>query len=346
MDKSPMNDQQIEHLIQSSLFNDSAQVSPNSGTFFAIQDRLGEQKGPGMRQRVADSLENFSEAIWRIIPVSKQRMAQALVLVAIAVVVGSFVAFAGSDDAVDSGSAAEATATTEPITEPAVPEATPIAKIIVPNDLTPFEELEGSMMWGEWAGNNFVLPENSVIQPDFAHLPYGSSIEKQNFMLEKLLKDFAFGSSRMQLLIYAPGVDPLADSSPFDIDYEVDPGGNTAGSWTLSANDPEVIIAEEIAFCDDGRGIYLQHSEKPVEVGETFAWDVEARPEDPPGDFHLIMTAELDSPITHDGPDPKRLDAQFTITEVGVFTTKIEEADTTVVGMFSIDPAAIAMCKN
>lgn len=131
MDKSRMNDQQIEHLIQSSLFNDAAQVSPKSGTFFAIQDRLGEQKGPGMRQRVSDSLENLSEAIWRIIPVSKQRMAQALVLVAIAVVVGSYVAFAGSDDyggltiAAEPTTTAIATETPQPLaTETLMPTTT------------------------------------------------------------------------------------------------------------------------------------------------------------------------------------------------------------------------------
>ena len=346
MDKERINDQQIEHLVQSSLFNDAAQVSPKSGTFFAIQDRLGEQKGPGMRQRVSDSLNDLSEAIWRIIPVSKQRMAQALVLVAIAVVVGSYVAFAGSDDAVDSGSATEATATPEPTAEPVVPQATPIAKLVVPNDLAPFEELEGNMMWGEWAGNKFVLPEDWRGQVDFAHLPYGSSIEKQNFMLKKLLKDFAFGMKRTRLLTFAPGVDPLSEGSPFVIDYEVDPGGNTAGFWALSTNDPNVISVEEIAFCDDGRAVYLQHSEKPVEVGETFAWDVEARPDDPPGDFHLIVTAEPDSSITHDGPDPKRFDAQFTITEVGVFTAKIVETDITVVGMVSLDPALGDMCQK
>ena len=46
MDKSEMpkiNDQQIEHLIQSSLFNDAAQESHKGGTFFAIQDRLGDR---------------------------------------------------------------------------------------------------------------------------------------------------------------------------------------------------------------------------------------------------------------------------------------------------------------
>ncbi|MDG0865828.1 hypothetical protein GKO46_01915 [SAR202 cluster bacterium JH702] len=336
MDKSQMNDQQIEHLIQSSLFNDAAQISPENGTFFAIQDRLGEQKGPGMRQHVSNPLENLSEAIWRIIPVSKQRMAQALVLVAIAVVVGSYVAFAGSDDAVDSGSAAEATATTEP----AIPEATPIAKLTVPDELTLFEELSAFAMWDTWFEDSMRVREGS--RASGGYLPHSASDELVASTLQTQLRNIAFGRLRMLLLIYAPGFDPLVDGSPFIIDLDSFPGGNTPGSWALTADDPNVIVVEEFAFCDDGRGVYLQHSEKPIEVGETFAWDIYTTVDDPLGDFHLVLTAEPDSPITHDGPDPKRLDLKLT-TELDVVTADL---GVKLVGMFGRDPAVVEMCKN
>ena len=344
MDKSEMpniNDQQIEHLVQSSLFNDAAQVSPENGTFFAIQDRLGEQSGPGMRERVSDSLNDLSEAIWRIIPVSKQRMAQALVLVAIAVVVGSYVAFAGSDSEVDSGSAAESTVAPEPTAEPVVPEATPIAKLTVPDDLAPFEDLSGFAMWDTWVGDGIRAHESASGNGQFM-LPHTATDEKVAFVLQKQLRDMAFGRLRMLLLIYAPGADPLLDGSPFVIDLDSFPGGNTPGSWALSADDPNVIIVEEFAFCDDGRGIYLQHSEKPVEVGETFAWDLYTTPDDPVGDFHLVMTAEPDSPITHDGPDPKKLDLKMKV-ENHVVTADL---GVKLVGMMGRDPAVVEMCKN
>jgi hypothetical protein len=336
MDKSEFNDQQIEHLIQSSLFNDAAQVSPENGTFFAIQDRLGEQKGPGMRQRVSDSLDNLSEAIWRIIPVSKQRMAQALVLVAIAVVVGSYVAFAGSDgDGVDSGSAAEATSAPKSTAEPAVPESTPIAKIMVPDDLAPFNELLPFPVWGEWADGGEAFKA-------LGSLPKGASAKLANTKRLQQMNNELFGGNRMLLLIYAPGVNPM-ETPLFDQEIDdADPGGIPEGTWNYSVENPEVIIVEEFAFCGDGRGVYLQHTDKPGEVGETFAWEIYATETDPVSDLHLVLSAEPDSPITHAGPDPKRLDLQFTIDEWVLSA----DVGVTLIGMFSTDPDVREMCKN
>jgi hypothetical protein len=337
MDKSEFNDQQIEHLIQSSLFNDAAQVSPENGTFFAIQDRLGDQKGPGMQQRLTDSLEDLSEAIWRIIPVSKQRMAQALVVVAIAVAVGSYVAFAGTDGAVDSSSAAEATAAAEP----AVPVATPIAKLTVPNDLAPFDELKPIPVDSQLSAGGMLLAEGQTAI--LGQLAWNTPIEKEIIAREKMLKDWVFGAKRMLLLIYAPGEDPLSDGTPWIPDFENSGVGQTTlGTWALSQEDPRVIIVEEFAFCDDGRGVYLQHSAKPVEVGETFAWDVYVTPKDASGDFHLVLTAESDSPITHDGPDPKKLDLVLSAgNDVGSTDLGVK-----LVGMFARDDAVIEMCNN
>ncbi|MBT4126485.1 MAG: hypothetical protein HOJ22_00560 [Chloroflexi bacterium] len=332
-----MSDQQAENQFQELMTDFKDQQSPRRGTFFAIQDRLNEQDGPSLRTR----LSGISElALWRFIPVSKQRMAQALVLVAIAVVVGSYVAFAGSDESADSGSAAEATATTEPTTEPAVPEATPIAKLTVPGELTPFEDLNAFAMWDTWVGDSMRLREGIRSAPGF--LPHSASDELVASTLQTQLRDIAFGRLRMLLLIYAPGFDPLIDGSPFIHDFDSAPGGNTPGSWALSADDPNVIIVEEFAFCDDGRGVYLQHSEKPVEVGETFAWDLYTTVDDPLGDFHLVLTAEADSPITHDGPDPKKLDLKLT-TENFVVTADL---GVKLVGMFAKDDAVIEMCRN
>lgn len=344
MDKSQMNDQQIEHLIQSSLFNDAAQVSPKSGTFFTIQDRLGEQSGPGMRQRVSDLSDQLSEAIWRIIPVSKQRMAQALVLVAIAVVVGSYVALAGSDEAVDSGSAAEPTSTVEP-TAATVPEATPIAKVTVPSDLKSFQSLQVLPVGVQLQGNAIVLPKGS--SPQQGSISFETPLDEQMAYRTERWKAKLF-NTRLLLLIYAPGVDPFDEMSSIPLSGDddhaisVDNYQGGGGSVHLSTNDERLIATEEFVLCGDGRGVYLQHSTKPIEVGETFAWDIYASADDPRGDFHLVSIAESDSPITHDGPDPKRLDIKMTPKQ-NVISADLGVA---LVGIIGLDPAVSEMCSN
>jgi hypothetical protein len=108
MDKSEMSDQQAENQIQHLMSDYKDQQSPRRSTFFAIQDRLNEQDGPSLRNR----LSGISDlALWRIIPVSKQRIAQGLALVAIVIVVGAYFAFLGSDDDAGTGVAAELTGT-------------------------------------------------------------------------------------------------------------------------------------------------------------------------------------------------------------------------------------------
>jgi len=334
-----MSDDQAENLIRQSLTNRMDREPERPSTFFAIQDRLNEQDGPSLRKR----LSGISElALWRFVPVSKQRMAQALVLVAIAVVVGSYVAFAGSDDATESGSATEATAAPEPTAEPAVPEATPIAKLTVPDELVPFEDLSGFSMWDSWVGDKIRMPPNWQGPVPTNTLQPGASDEQVASLIQQQVEQTGFAMHRMLLLIYAPGIDPLVDGSPFVMDLDFQPVWNTADSWPLSATGEGVIIVEEFAFCGDGRGVYLQHSEKPVEIGETFAWDIYTTLDDPLGDFHLVMTAEPDSPITHDGPDPKKLDLKMKV-ENHVVTADL---GVKLVGMMGRDPAVVEMCRN
>ena len=57
---------------------------------------------------------------------------------------------------------------------------------------------------------------------------------------------------------------------------------------------------------------------------------------------YLVLTAEADSPITHDGPDPKKLDLKLT-TENFVVTADL---GVKLVGMFAKDDAVIEMCRN
>ena len=71
-----------------------------------------------MRQRISDSLEKISEAIWRIIPVTKQRMAQVVAVLTLVVFVGAYVALVGTDK-VDNGVTSETTAILEPTAVPA-----------------------------------------------------------------------------------------------------------------------------------------------------------------------------------------------------------------------------------
>ena len=138
MDKSRLTDQQIEHLVQRSLFNDAARVSARGGTFFAIHDRLGDQDRPGLRHRISEMFDRISEAIWRIIPVSKGRMAQVFALVSTLIVIGAYFALQGSADDAGSGTAAEPTVASLPTAtlEPTV-ETKPTATMVPTVEATP-----------------------------------------------------------------------------------------------------------------------------------------------------------------------------------------------------------------
>ncbi|MDA1280171.1 MAG: hypothetical protein O3B95_09080 [Chloroflexi bacterium] len=331
MDKSRLTDQQMEHLVQRSLFDDAAQVSARSGTFFAIQDRLGEQSGRGLRQQISDAFENLSEAIWKIIPVSKLRMAQALALVLIVVVVGTYIAFAGSEDVTESDVAVEPVIT---------PEATPIAKLSVPQNLVPFVDLNVMPVRDTLHANAMVLPLGVGQSPGF--LSFGTSIEVENLNRELQLRTM-FQDNRVLLLVFAPGVDLFADGDVLNLTQQINQSFEpTQATSSLTTEDERIVAIEEVATCGDGRGVYLQHSTKPVEIGETFAWDVYVSEADPSGDFHFVSIAEPDSAITHDGPDPKRLDAKFSAVE-RVITADV---GVIIVGIFARDPAIEEMCKK
>ena len=76
----------------------------------------------------------------------------------------------------------------------------------------------------------------------------------------------------------------------------------------MTANDDRLLVVEEFAFCGDGRAVYLQHTAKPIEVGESFVYEFTASDD---GGISYTAMAALDSPITHDGPDPKRITIPF-----------------------------------
>lgn len=125
MDKQRMNDQQIEHLIQSSLFNDAAQVSPKGGTFFTIQDRLGEQGNSALRSWLQSSPLFSWMAIWRNSPMIKKRIAQSVVAALVIAVIGAYIAILGNDasengsiDGVAAGGETTATSPATAISEP------------------------------------------------------------------------------------------------------------------------------------------------------------------------------------------------------------------------------------
>jgi len=267
----------------------------------------------------------------------------AAVIVAIAIA-AVLVLQGGDSDDEGIQQAAEPTATT-----PGIPEATPIAKLIVPEDLAPFGDTGGWPMHFRWQAGGMRELKGAASSVATMMLPYNASDEKVATLMQQQIRQEAFGRKRMLLLIYAPGVDPFANGDVFEYDQAMMQHltlGRNKGNFTISAEDPKVIIVEEFAFCDDGRGVYLQHSEKPVEIGETFGWDVYVLPDEAnDGIFHLVMTAEKDSSITHDGPDPKRLDMQLTTFE-NVVTAYIAESDITLVGMMAHDPAIPEMCAN
>ena len=169
---------------------------------------------PGVRQRISDLSDRISEAIWRIIPVSKARMAQALALVAVVVVVGAYFTFLGSDDDADTCVITEPTATTEPAV-PTAPVSTPIAALVVPDDLVPFGELNVVPVRDSLHADSMVLPRNVQGQPS-GTLPFGTPIEKENENRETQLRNL-IGGNRMLLLVYAPGVDPFASGEPLNV---------------------------------------------------------------------------------------------------------------------------------
>ena len=59
---------------------------------------------------------------------------------------------------------------------------------------------------------------------------------------------------------------------------------------------------------DSGHSVYLQHTAKPIEVGESFVYEFTASED---GGISYTAMAAQDSPITHDGPDPKRITIPF-----------------------------------
>ena len=96
-------------------------------------------------------------------------------------------------------------------------------------------------------------------------------------------------------------------------------------------DDERLIVVEELAFCRDGRGIYLEQSANPEAIGETFGWEVYIDRSDTTGMFHIVLIAAPDSPITHDGSDPKRLDITWEPTH-NVITADVGSA---MVGIFA-----------
>jgi len=313
-------------------------ANPPAGVFLAIQDRLGSQEFDWSLSRLTGRL---LPSEWRL-PMFTGMIVKASAAVIVAIAIAAVLVFQGDDgDGSGTQQAAEPTATTV-----IVPEATPIAKLTVPDDLVLFGEMGGAPVSPNWAGG---LRDTTLRTAASGNrLGPNASDEAVASLLAQQVKVWGFGVKRWQLLTYAPGIDPMANGHVYVADPEVNLGGSggNKGNFTLSADDPRVINVEEFAFCDDGRGVYLQHSEKPVEVGETFAWDVYALPgEANDGTFHLVLTAEPNSPITYGGPDPKKIDIKTTAVD-GVMISEIVEADIKMVGMLSSDPAIVKMCSN
>ncbi len=129
MDKSNrpnMSDDQAANLIRRSLTDRMAREPQRGSTFFAIQNRLNEQDGPGLRKRFSGISEL---AFWRLIPVSKSQIGSITAVAAIVVVVALYIMLfgPGANDAEEIVPAAEPTSTAVPdeptaIPEPKVPE--------------------------------------------------------------------------------------------------------------------------------------------------------------------------------------------------------------------------------
>ena len=156
-----------------------------------------------------------------------------------------------------------------------------------------------------------------------------------------------FSERRLKLLAFAPGVDPIDQE---DSTLSADDEGVIAvisNDWTselfFSVDDERLIVVEEFAMCADGRGVYLDQSAKPVVVGETFTYEIHANGGDTKGDFHMVLNAEPDSPISYDGPDPKRLDIKWTPT-LDVLTANVGGA--VLIGIFADGGSEVReMCR-
>jgi hypothetical protein len=298
MDKERMNDQQIEHLIQSSLFSEAAQASPKSGTFFAIQDRLGEQNGPGMRHRISDLSDQISEAIWRIIPVPKQRMAQTIALVAIVVVVGVYLAFAGSDDN-ENGVAAVPSATSTPaLTATALP-PTPTPETVVKAGATSESEKQNSPENTPTANSTAQplptpteVPPTPTAEPTATRVPLPTAAPTATPVP---LSETSVDLSGFELPITQDGLFELPENlrstaDPISTDEVIE-------QWTSLLSDTRIILSGTIfgdlssdgsrptmfefgdrdhIFCGGGRGFYIGVPATTPDkfIGQIFTWEV------------------------------------------------------------------------
>ena len=101
----------------------------------------------------------------------------------------------------------------------------------------------------------------------------------------KELWGFKFTETRLKLLVFAPGVDPpdqedstlsadderVIEAQNWEQKRDDSPAGTVYTLLLFSLDDERLIVVEEFAMCGDGRGVYLEHSTKLVEVDETFA---------------------------------------------------------------------------
>ncbi|MEE8046321.1 MAG: hypothetical protein V3T49_05725, partial [Dehalococcoidia bacterium] len=237
---------------------------------------------------------------------------------------------------------------TQPATEPTATPApaatagpTPIAGLTVPGVLPPFEDLEITSLGHQRHGDNLetnaiaLLPAKTDATPTA-----GRSAFREN--LWNLMMD----GTRLKILAYSPEVDPLdQEDASFDTNNErvlevvlTSTGQEFENTLTglpasvyFDLDDERLIVVEELAFCRDGRGIYLEQSANPEAIGETFGWEVYIDRSDTIGMFHIVLIAAPDSPITHDGSDPKRLDITWEPTH-NVITADVGGA---MVGIFA-----------
>ena len=289
----------------------------------AVSDRLGEQVSRRPWEYVMDAINRPR------VPFNKQYIYAAGSALVVVIAVLLLVLLLNTDDGTSGENVPADTpeqilpdADAEPAGGVPAPGPTPIAQLIVPGGLAPFENLAVRHMGEELPGNNLV--DNLKFSSRVATIPKALEISRREDLWRFQLTDI-----RLKLLVFAPGVDPFAQEDSTlsaDDDGVIEVPGYNAGSFPaqteagqelttsllFSVNDERLIVVEEFAMCGDGRGVYLEHSTKPVEVGETFAYEIYADADDTPGDIHMVLIAAPDSPITHDGPDPKRLDLKWT----------------------------------
>ncbi len=284
----------------------------------AVSDRLGEQVSRRPWEYVMDAINKPR------MPFNKQYIYTAGGALVVVIVALLLVVFLNTDD----GSSGESVPADTPIenvpdadSEPAggipAPGPTPIVGLTVPGDLVPFEELGRVFVGFELHSNNLQGPSGRTSESGIVFgegiVPTPNPAEIAN---RERLWNSKFAERRLKLLVFAPEADPFdQEDSTLSADDEgviavVSP--SFGSELFFSIDDERLIVVEEFAMCGDGRGVYLEHSAKPVEVGETFAYEIYADSDDTAGDFHMVLIAEPDSPITHDGPDPKRLDIKWT----------------------------------